>query len=113
MLHKQRSFSVSLSLCLSLPLSLPVEPRSLISSQVLIPRANERPHLLTSPIDPILIPAAAPGHFDEGGGDEEAEAGECADNAAAVVGRALFVEEGIDAVVGVLCGEGATEKHGG
>ena len=92
---------------------MPVESPSLIPSQLLIPRANERPHLLTSPIDLILVPAAPTDHFDESGGDEEAEAGESAGNAVAVVGRALFVEEGIGAVVGVLCGEGATEKHGG
>lgn len=87
--------------------------RSLIPRPLFVPRANKRPHLLTSPINPILIPTAPTGQLYKSRGNEEAEAGECAGDAVAVAGGALFVEEGIDAVVRMLCGEGAAETHGG
>ena len=94
-----------------LPSSQGGAPPSRIPPQLLIPRPSKIPHLLAPPIDAILIPAAPSRHFDECGGDEEAEAGESADDAVAVAGDALFVHEGIDAVVGVLCWEGAAETH--
>lgn len=95
------SLSLSLSVYLSLSLSLffCAESLSLIPSPLLIPRANEVPHLVTAPIDAILIPAAPTGHLYERGGDEEAEAGERAREAVAVGGGALFAEMRVDAVV--------------
>lgn len=84
----------------------------MIPTPLLIPRANKRPHLLTSPIDAV-VPAAPAGRLYERGLGEEAEAGEGAGDAVAVAGGALFVQEGVDAVVGVLCGEGAADAHGG
>lgn len=89
--------------------------KSLIPSPLLVPRADKRPHLLTPPIDPVLVlvPAAAPGRLDDGGGGEGAEAGEGAGDAGAVAGGASFAPERVDAVVGVLCGEGAADPHGG
>lgn len=93
------SLSLSLSLCASLSLFFCAESLSLIPSPLLIPRANEVPHLVTAPIDAILIPAAPTGHLYERGGDEEAEAGERAREAVAVGGGALFAEMRVDAVV--------------
>lgn len=91
--------------------------KSLIPRPLLVPRADKRPHLLTAPIDPVLVlvlvPAAAPGRLDDGGGGEGAEAGEGAGDAVAVAGGASFAQERVDAVVGVLCGEGAADPHGG
>ena len=100
--------TVSLSLSLSSQ-----NPPSVIPTPLLVLRAKKRPHFLTAPIDAILIPAARTGHLYESGGHEGAEAREGAKDAAAVAGDALFAEEGVDAVVGVLCGEGAAETHGG
>ena len=79
-----------------------------------VPTRKERSSLKSNvPIDPVLVPTAPTGQFDERGGGEEAEAGESAGDAIFVVGDTLFVEEGVDAVVGVLGGEGAAETHGG
>lgn len=104
------------SLSLFPPLPPPLfsqNPKSLIPTPLLVPWTNERPDRLAPPINPILIPRAPPGHLYESGGDEEAEAGEGAGDAVAVAGGALFALEGVDAVLGMLGGEGAAETHGG
>lgn len=84
-----------------------------VPSPLLVPRTDKGPHLVAAPVDPVLVPAARPRHLDEGGDDEEAEAGEGAGGAVAVLGGALFAVEGVDAIVGVLRGEGAARPHFG
>lgn len=92
-------------------ISLVAELQSMILIRIPIPGANKRLHFLTAPIDAVLIPLARSRQFYELGGHAEAEAGESAGDAVAVPGDALFPDCGIDAVVCVLCGEGAPESH--
>lgn len=86
-------------------------PPSRIPTPLLIPRPYKSPDLLTPPINAIPIPVTPPRHLDERRVGKKPEAGQRAREAVVVRGGALFVEEGVDAVVGVLGWEGAVETE--